>query len=127
MLDALRALGPRHGRAVVSFDPESIDASTLDDWHQLGVRGVRFNTKSIDKHLTEKELSITLRRYADIIRPYNWVLQVYVPLDTVTVLEKIVPELRVRVCLDRFGSPPSLHDRLPNGQDPYNLPGFRHW
>lgn len=124
MLDALRVLGPRHGRAVVAFDPEAIDTSTLEHWHHLGVRGVRFNTKSIDKHMSEEELVITLHRYADIIRPYNWVLQLYVPLDTAIILEKVVPELGVRVCLDHFGSPDLNNDRSLIG-DPYNLPGFQ--
>lgn len=123
MLDALRVLGPQHGRAVVAFDCGTIDAVTLKKWHLWGVRGVRVNTQSIGKHIGEEELAATLRRYADIIRPYNWVLQLYVPLATAVVLEKIVPELGVRVCLDHFGSP-DLLDVSHNG-DPYNLRGFR--
>ncbi|KAL4999431.1 hypothetical protein BDV10DRAFT_184323 [Aspergillus recurvatus] len=123
LLDALRTLGPRHGRGVVTFDCETIDASTLEKWHQWGVRGVRVNTQSIGKHMGEEELATTLRRYADIIRPYNWVLQLYVPLATAIVLEEIVPDLGVTVCLDHFGSP-DLLDSSYTG-DPYNLPGFR--
>lgn len=123
MLDALRALGPRHGRAVVAFDPETIGASTLEHWHQLGVRGVRINTQSIGKHMEEGELVTTLHKYADIIRPYNWVMQLYVPLHTAIVLETVVPKLGVRVCLDHFGSP-GLNDHS-HIADPYMLPGFR--
>ncbi|RJE25358.1 TIM barrel metal-dependent hydrolase [Aspergillus sclerotialis] len=123
LLEALQALGPRYGRAVVAFDYETIDPSTLETWHQWGVRGVRVNTQSIRKHMSDDELATTLRRYADVIRPYNWVLQLYVPLATATVLEKIVPELGVIVCLDHFGSP-DLSEHSYNG-DPYNLPGFR--
>ncbi|KAJ5975168.1 hypothetical protein N7481_008875, partial [Penicillium waksmanii] len=123
MLDALRALGPNHGRAVVAFDPETIDPSTLQYWHQLGVRGVRVNTQSIGKHMREEEMVTILHRYADIIRPYNWVLQLYVPLDAVIILEKVVPKLGVTVCLDHFGSP-ALNGRLNFG-DPYSLPGFQ--
>ncbi|KAL2843701.1 hypothetical protein BJY01DRAFT_235540 [Aspergillus pseudoustus] len=123
LLDALRDLGPHRARAVVAFDCEIIDRPTLDKWHQWGVRGVRVNTQSIGKHMGEEELATTLRRYADIIRPYNWVLQLYVPLATAVVLEKIVPELGVKVCLDHFGSPDLLAHSQGGG--PYNIPGFR--
>ncbi|KAL4919631.1 hypothetical protein BDW62DRAFT_199644 [Aspergillus aurantiobrunneus] len=123
LLDALRTLGPRHGRAVVAFDCDTIDALTLEKWHGWGVRGVRVNTQSIGKHMGEDELATTLRRHANIIRPYNWVLQLYVPLATAVVLERIVPELGLRVCLDHFGAP-DLLDASHNG-DPYNLSGFR--
>ncbi|KIA75368.1 hypothetical protein HK57_00151 [Aspergillus ustus] len=123
LLDALRALGPTRARAVVAFDCEKIDCATLDKWHEWGVRGVRVNTQSIGKHMDEEELATALRRYADIIRAYNWVLQLYVPLATAVVLEKIVPELGVTVCLDHFGSPDLVVGS--HGGDPYNLPGFR--
>lgn len=122
LLDALRALGPRHGRGVVAFDCNTIDTVTLQKWHQWGVRGVRVNTQSIGMHMGEEELAATLRGYADIIRPYNWVLQLYVPLATAVVLENIVPELGVRVCLDHFGSPDLLV--VSHNGDPYNIPGF---
>lgn len=125
LLDALRVLGPRHGRAVVAFDCEAIDTITLTKWHQWGVRGVRVNTQSIGKHLDGEELAATLRRYADIIRPYNWVLQLYVPLATAILLEDIVPQLGVRVCLDHFGSPDFLGVSYTDDPDPYSLVGFR--
>lgn len=126
MLDALRVLGPRHGRAVVAFDCDTIDTITLTKWHRWGVRGVRVNTQSIGKHIDVEELVATLRRYADIIRPYNWVLQLYVPLATAEILEDIVPQLGVRVCLDHFGSPDLLDvSYTDDDSDPYNLRGFR--
>ncbi|OJJ06298.1 hypothetical protein ASPVEDRAFT_55966 [Aspergillus versicolor CBS 583.65] len=127
LLDALRVLGPRHGRAVVAFDCDTIDTVTLTKWHRWGVRGVRVNTQSIGKHIDVEELVATLRRYADIIRPYNWVLQLYVPLATAEILEDIVPQLGVRVCLDHFGSPDLLDvsTYTDDDSDPYNLRGFR--
>ncbi|KAL5335043.1 hypothetical protein BJX70DRAFT_410760 [Aspergillus crustosus] len=129
MLNALRTLGPRHGRAVVTFDPETITSATLRDWHKLGVRGVRVNTQSVGRHMSDEELVTTLHRYADIIRPLDWVLQLYVPLATATVLEKVVPELGVRVCLDHFGAPDPrdlflYSNSSGGGGGPYSLPGF---
>ena len=124
LLDALRALGPDHGRGVVAFDPATIDVRTLQEWHDIGVRGVRLNLQSIEKEVSEAEMDSMLHQYADIIRPFNWVLQLYVPLSTAPLLEKIVPELGVKVCLDHFGSP--AMPKLPNGHllDPYSLAGF---
>lgn len=125
MLDALRRIGPQNGRAVVTFDPKSITSLTLDVWHRIGVRGVRINLQSVGQQMGPVELTATLKQYADIIRPYGWVLQLYVPLNTATILEAIVPNLGVKVCLDHFGSP-TLSGPLayPYAGDLYSIPGF---
>jgi predicted TIM-barrel fold metal-dependent hydrolase len=127
MLDALRKIGPKHGRAVVAFDPKTISLQTLQEWHAIGVRGVRLNLQSVGKEMGAEELSATLQEYAKVIRPLHWVLQLYVPLKTALSLEKIVPDLGVRVCLDHFGHPtlPDPEKGLyPASGDPYTLPGF---
>lgn len=125
MLDALRRIGPQNGRAVVAFDPKSITATTLDVWHRIGVRGVRINLQSVGQEMDPVELKGTLQQYADIIRPYGWVLQLYVPLNTASVLEAVVPNLGVKVCLDHFGCP-TLSGPLGYQftGDAYSLPGF---
>lgn len=61
MIDALRKLGPRHGRAVVTFDPNSITTLQLKDWHKLGVRGVRVNLQSVGRQMEKQELSRILQ------------------------------------------------------------------
>ena len=128
MLSALRDLGPERGRAVVTFDPESIDSATLREWHGLGVRGVRLNLVSVGKHMDTTELATTLKQYANVIKPLDWVLQLYVPLGMASDLENIVPVLDVRVCLDHFGNPtlpdPSAGEAFSRALDPYTLPGF---
>lgn len=126
ILDALRLLTPERGRAVVAFDPKEIESSTLEEWHSIGVRGVRVNLQSVGRKLDASQLDTLLRQYADVIRPFNWVLQLYVPMATVAVLEKIVPELRVRVCLDHFAQPLLQEgSRHNHGEvDPYLIPGF---
>lgn len=124
-LDALRALTPQHGRAVVQFDPKTIKQRVLDEWHDLGVRGVRVNLVSVGRELNEQELRAELSEYADVIRRLDWVLEVYIPLKMATVLERIVPELDVKVCIDHFGQPtlPSPYDPS-KAVKPYDLPGF---
>lgn len=126
MLDALRLLGRHRACAVVAFDPTTISFSTLQEWHSIGVRGVRVNLHSIGKTMGFNELDKTLHQYADLIRPLNWVLQLYVPIATTVDLEKIAPSLGVRLCLDHFGQP-----ALPEGEalysttgNPYLIPAF---
>jgi len=79
MLDALRAIGPRRARAVVSFDPLTTPSHTLREWHAIGVRGVRLNLQSTGKEMGAQDLSAALLQYANAIRPLHWVLQLYVP------------------------------------------------
>jgi len=128
MLDALRKLGLQRGRAVVAFDPATLPPSTLQEWHDIGVRGVRLNLQSVGKSMEAAELGSTLQQYADVIRPFDWVLQLYVPLKMVSMLEGLVPTLGVRICLDHLGNPilpsPTTQEVSPAAVDPYTLPGF---
>jgi hypothetical protein len=69
------------------------------------------------------ELATLLHEYANIIRPFDWILQIYIALDAVEGLEDIIPSLGVKVCIDDFGSPslPKLGSEFFN-TDPYTLP-----
>ncbi|PYH45750.1 putative TIM barrel metal-dependent hydrolase [Aspergillus saccharolyticus JOP 1030-1] len=121
LLEALRHVGPSRGRAVVVIDPETIDSQTLAHWHSIGVRGVRVNLKSVGKVLEERDLKETLLQHAQLIRSLRWAIQLYIPLDMVPMLEKIVPQLGVKVCIDHFGGPDPTR---ANSLDPYTLTGF---
>lgn len=124
MLEALREVTPKHGRAVIQFDPATTDKTTLQEWHEQGVRGVRVNLVSVGREVTEDELRRELQQYAKVVKPFDWVVEIYTPLKLVTVLEKIVPELGVKVCIDHFGSPTLPETSSPSEVDPYQLPGF---
>ncbi|EXJ66844.1 uncharacterized protein A1O5_10039 [Cladophialophora psammophila CBS 110553] len=125
MLEALDELTPQHGRAVVGLNPETIDTETLEKWHAIGVRGARLNLVSVSREVNEDELRAELQSYAKALRPFNWVLQLYVPLKLALPLVHIVPDLGVKVCIDHFGSPV-----LPQQFDPsvtiypYDMKGF---
>lgn len=122
VLDALKKIKSQNTRrGVVGFDPETISAATLREWHALGVRGVRVNLKSTETEMDPTQFERILRSYADHIRPFGWVLQLYVPMETIPSLESFLPDLGVKVCFDHFGSP-----KLPlPGNNPYELPGFQ--
>lgn len=121
LLDALRRLGPNRARAVVAFDPNVTSKTQLREWHRLGVRGVRFNIKSVGAHISPKRLEQILQQYANAVRHLDWVLQLYVPMSYMPVLESIVPALNVRVCVDHLGHP-DIERR--SDQDPYQMAGF---
>jgi predicted TIM-barrel fold metal-dependent hydrolase len=55
--------------------------------------------------MEQSELEETLLRHAEIARPRNWIIEVYVPLKMVPMLEPVVPRLGVPLCIDHFGSP----------------------
>ncbi|KAK7744666.1 hypothetical protein SLS53_003555 [Cytospora paraplurivora] len=123
LLDALRALGPARARGVVAFDPDVTSLSTLQEWHRLGVRAVRLNLQSTGDSMTQDEMEMVLHRYADAVRPLNWVIQLYIPLSMVKILEQIEPALGVRICIDHLGSPDLSLSRM-SSLDPYSLDGF---
>lgn len=107
LLEALRAVGASHGRGVVGLDPNTIETATLQEWHALGVRGARLNLVSVGREVDDAAaLRAELEAYAAVLRPLDWVLQLFVPMKLAVPLETIVPDLRVKVCIDHFGWPP---------------------
>lgn len=127
LLEALRQVGPSRGRGVVVIDPATVKAQTLAEWHSLGVRGVRVNLKSVGKTMSEQELTETLLQHAEVVRPLGWMIQLWVPLHMLPMLERIVPQLGVKVCIDHFGGPELSTITWESGMstfDPYSLLGF---
>lgn len=127
LLAALAKLGPSRGRGVVVVDPATVQQETLDQWHALGVRGLRVNLQSVEIIMDKTELEKTLLQHAEIARPRNWIIEVYIPLKMVPMLEFIVPHLGVTLCIDHFGSPelsPISWARDSQPFDPYSLHGF---
>ncbi|KAJ9649294.1 hypothetical protein H2199_000069 [Coniosporium tulheliwenetii] len=110
--------GADNARAVVAFDPLDTDRETLDEWHELGVRGVRINLKSGGARPSPAELKSLLGWYAEVIRPQEtWALNLHVELDMAAQLEVLVPKLGVKVVLDHFGGWGLL--RLMQNEDVY--------
>jgi predicted TIM-barrel fold metal-dependent hydrolase len=125
LLDALQKTGPSRGRGVVVVDPSTIQPETVEMWHSLGVRGLRVNLQSVGKTMDRTELEETLLHHAEIARPHNWIIEMYLPLKMVSMVESIFPRLGVRICLDHFGSPElSSWDHDTSSFNPYVLEGF---
>ena len=111
LLDALKSVGVEHGRGVVVVDPQDTEVETLWKWHNLGVRGVRVNLKSVNKTMEPKELVQMLTRYVDLIRPLRtWALQLFVDMANVDHLEPLVEKLDgVKLVLDHLGMPANIN------------------
>ena len=128
MLDAMKALGPERSRGVVVFDESTIRTETLHEWHALGVRGVRLNLSSTDQTPDIEVLKNTLRRYADIVQPLGWMVQIYVSMDLLPALESIIKSLDVKICFDHFANPSKPSNPSPRSPstpfDPYSITGF---
>jgi predicted TIM-barrel fold metal-dependent hydrolase len=125
MLEALEHVTPKHGRAVVQFDPETIENKTMEKWHAMGVRGVRVNLVSVERELSDEELRKELQSYAKVLKPLGWVMELYIPLKLALPLANIVPELGIKVCIDHFGSPVLPTPYEPGRTiHPYDMKGF---
>lgn len=123
LLDALKSIGPKRGRGVVGIDPDEIDTITLKQWHDLGVRGVRLNLKSTNVQFNEASLRRTLNSYTKVIKPLNWVLELFIGMEDIQVLEPLISDLGVKVCIAHFGAP--TLGVYKDTFDPYHLPGFQ--
>lgn len=126
LLDALKALGPRRGRGVVGIDPDKVTQEELSAWHELGVRGVRLNLKSVNAKLTSTQLEDKLRQYARIVKPLGWVLELFIEMESLPVIDAISEDLGVRICFAHFGAPklPPMEKRT-HPINPYELAGFQ--
>lgn len=126
LLAALRTAGPDRAAGVVAFEPGAVQASTLREWHALGVRGVRVNLASVGRDASGPELEGLLGGYAAECAPLGWCVQVYLPMRMIELLEPVVLKLAaagVRLCVDHMGHP-SL-DEMEERSDPYRMRGFQ--
>jgi predicted TIM-barrel fold metal-dependent hydrolase len=124
MLDAMKALGPERSRGVVVFDESTIEASTLEEWHRLGVRGVRLNLASTSQSPDIDAFRNTIERYAELIKPLGWMVQIYMSMDLLPELEATIKASGVKVCFDHFAQPTRPSSPAGSSFDPYTVTGF---
>ncbi|KAK3052378.1 hypothetical protein LTR09_006588 [Extremus antarcticus] len=122
-LDGLQQIGSKNGRGVVQFDVDTTSEDQLRKWHDQGVRGVRLNYKSVGTKLESTSLAAQLHKYAKAIRPFNWVMDLYIAMEDIPLLEPIVPELGdVKICIAHFGHPSDAS--ISTAQSSEVMPGF---
>lgn len=126
LLNGLTALGTEHGRGVVGIDPDTIDSPTLEKWHKLGIRGARLNLKSTNSNITEASLRKTLQSYAKTINSLNWVLEIYIGMEDIPLLERASQDLGLQLSIAHFGAPTlPPPDQRQYPLDPYSIAGFQ--
>jgi predicted TIM-barrel fold metal-dependent hydrolase len=96
LFEALRA-APDRLRGIVVIPPD-LPQRELEEFHALGVRGVRCNTRNLGGIAFE-----TVRALADRIAPFGWVLQFQVRPEQLDALATIAPTLGVPVIVDHLG------------------------
>ncbi|TGD97767.1 amidohydrolase family protein [Methylobacterium nonmethylotrophicum] len=95
-LAALRALGPGY-RAVAVID-ERVPAAALRDWHELGVRGVRFN--QVQAGATTMAMMPAI---AGLVADLGWHIQLHIEASALAEHEAMLRALPVPLVLDHFG------------------------
>lgn len=125
LLDALKDIGPIHGRGVVAFDPDNTDSDALREWDKLGVRGVRLNFKSTNEPFDPDTVKKILRKYAAAVEPLDWAIELFIDLEQLRCLSDFIPQLGVKVCIAHFGAPDMRRWEL-YPSDASKVPGMQH-
>ncbi|CAH0028553.1 unnamed protein product [Clonostachys rhizophaga] len=128
-LQALAAYGPRRARAIVQFDPETVTDAELKLWDDLGVRGVRINFGNSKNPLAgtrPEDMPKLVQKYAELVKPFGWVLQFFVRMEDIVMLESTLLAIPLRVVIDHIGNPklPEPVAGSSEALDPYSIKGF---
>ncbi len=98
MVDALKA-GNGNYRGIAMVTPDVTDAE-LQDLHEAGVRGVRFNFVA---HLGKGANTDDVREVVAKIKPLGWHIVVYFDSDRLEELAPLLKELDITTVIDHMG------------------------
>ncbi|KAL3260928.1 hypothetical protein ABHI18_004200 [Aspergillus niger] len=124
LVDAVRSSnGTYRGVCVLDLSAE-IDNTTLQTFHDAGVRGIRIN---YGNEGTDAQITADTIRAASIARIHNWTLELWVPIAAFKTLHPIIPTLGVRVVADHYAHAMtgSRTGNPINTIDPFSILGFR--
>ncbi|KAI6758514.1 hypothetical protein HG530_010754 [Fusarium avenaceum] len=122
MLDSMRAVGNNRALGLALFDPNTTNHEHIRRWDGEGVRAVRVNLVPYGDDTPIDELKETISKYVELIKPFDWVLQLYTKMERIIELEDFLPTFGVRVVFDHYGDPKLPKSREP--VDPYKIKGF---
>src|SRR5262245_3668340 len=109
MYDAMKLVDPKIRRGICHLDEKNAKDSVLQDWHALGVRGVRINISPIRQ--PEAGLADEVRpkivRTAEICRGLGWHLDLLLPGWPIDELRKTLYELPVEFTVAHMGLYPA--------------------
>jgi len=114
MLAALAELGPR-GRGVAVVEPDA-PKQELERLHAAGVRGMRVNLQTLPGRYPADRAAV-VERFARLIAPLGWHLQLFCDPTTLAALEPMLARLPVETVIDHMG--------LPDARAGLDQPGFQ--
>jgi 2-pyrone-4,6-dicarboxylate lactonase len=126
MFDAMRQMDPASRRGVVELDETSLTDRQMDEWHQLGVRGIRVNISPIRQPEAGLASSMLPRiaRLAALAGELGWHLDFLTPGWLVSELIPTMRELPVEFSVAHFGLFPARDGVTQRGfQDFLSLVG----
>lgn len=124
MLDSIQAIGTKRGLGLALFDPNTTSPAQITEWHDQGVRAVRVNLVTYGDSTPVETLKAELEKYVELIKPHDWVLQLYIKMGRIPELEDFLSTLSVRVVFDHYADPTLPEDAATNTVDPYAIEGF---
>lgn len=103
MIDAMKN-NPGYFRGVVCVDPEDPLSSLaeLEEWHDVGVRGVRIN------HYTPPLPNLAgedWTRFARVLAEMGWFMQFFIDAEQLGKLSSLIKSLPCKVVVDHLGLP----------------------
>jgi predicted TIM-barrel fold metal-dependent hydrolase len=108
---------------VCVVDPDKVDNTSLRQYHDAGVGGVRLSMKDDG---TNEKIVAAVKKFASVAKLHGWVLQLRIPLTAFVALKEVIPTLGVRVVVDHFAYPEvgRKTNNTRNTVDPYRATGF---
>lgn len=100
LIDALNASNGRY-RGIATVRPD-VTTEQLDELHEAGVRGVRFNFVKRLVDDTPREHFLTI---VEKIKPYGWHIIVYFEAADLPGLEQFLIDMPLTVVIDHLGRP----------------------
>lgn len=91
------------------IDPENTPVELLQEWWELGIRGVRVNVVSTGQ-LDVDYVAQTLTKTADLVGPLGYFIQAYIPPNYWDSLFDVIGDLPVTVIADHLGGMKSSTD-----------------
>ena len=99
MLDSIQAFGQDRARGIAVVD-DTVTKSMLQDMHERGVRGIRFNA------ITGVTPLEWLPKIADMIAPLGWHVQLWIKADRLLQITPMLKDLPVDIVLDHMAQVP---------------------
>jgi predicted TIM-barrel fold metal-dependent hydrolase len=128
LLAALDKLG-KNGRGVAAIDlnhaaasaPPSVPSSTLDEYENRGVRGLRVNLYSKSLLFAPERICDLIHAALDKVPSRRWHVEIIAPTSLLLNASKVIANARIPVVLDHYALPESASPASAEGRQLLDL------